>query len=131
MFLSAFRAGPARPWMLEDATAGALVARHVEAALDSASRRRGLLGRDSLRDTALVIAPCSAIHTFFMRFPIDVIFIDRQGVVVKVTPDLPAWRMSGAWGAYAVCEVASGTVRRTGTRAGNRLILRTAGSPGS
>jgi hypothetical protein len=124
MFLSAFRHEPARGWRLEDVTAGALVAGHVEGALDSASRRRGLLGRDALHDTALVIAPCSAIHTFFMRFPIDVVFVDRHGVVVKVRPDLPAWRISGAWGAYAVCEVASGTVRRTGTRAGNRLVLR-------
>ena len=66
----------------------------VEAAVDSASRNRGLLGRDSLAPGhALVIAPSNGIHTFFMRFPIDVIFVARDGRVVKLARAVKPWRI--------------------------------------
>ena len=60
------------------------IASTVEVAGNSETRRRGLLGRDSLdASTAIVIGPSSAIHTFFMRFAIDIIFIDRSGRVLR------------------------------------------------
>jgi uncharacterized membrane protein (UPF0127 family) len=97
----------------------------VETAFDSATRKKGLLGRDGLAEnTALVIAPCSAVHTFAMRFPIDVIFAGRDGRIVKVRRAMPVSRVSGAIGAFAVIEMAAGTIERAGVRIGDRLLIR-------
>jgi uncharacterized membrane protein (UPF0127 family) len=99
----------------------------VEGALDSAARKKGLLGRDSLaQDTALVIAPCSAIHTFGMRFSIDVIFAARDGRVLKIRHAMPARRVAAALGAFAVLEMAAGEVDRCGLRVGDLLEVRPA-----
>lgn len=77
------------------------------------SRAVGLLGRDSLgRDEALWIVPCSMVHTFFMRFPIDLLFLDRELRVVHALEALPPWRLS-PWvpGAHSVLELAGGALR--------------------
>jgi uncharacterized membrane protein (UPF0127 family) len=97
----------------------------LESAFDSASRKRGLLGRDGLPPAhALVIAPCSGVHTFRMRFPIDVIYAARDGRVVKLRPDLRPGRISLAVSAFATIEMAAGAIARTGLRVGDRLIVR-------
>ena len=76
-----------------------IVADTLLRAFDSESRRRGLLKRDFLADgSALVIAPTNAIHTFFMRFAIDVAFVARDGRVLKIRRAMPPWRMAAAWG---------------------------------
>jgi uncharacterized membrane protein (UPF0127 family) len=81
----------------------------IETAFDSASRRKGLLGRTSLpRGQALIIAPCSLVHTFRMQFDIDVIHAGRDGRVVKVHQRLKPGRVSGAFRAFAVIEMAAG-----------------------
>ena len=126
VFLSPLLREPNRPWVLEDATAGVVLASSVEAAVDSESRRRGLLGRTGLGDAALVIAPSNAVHTFFMRFPIDVVFVDRTGRVLRIAASVPAWRMTASWRAFATIELAAGTVARIGTAAGHTLALRCA-----
>ena len=126
MFLSPLLREPNRPWVLEDTTAGAVLASSVEAAVDSTSRRRGLLGRTGLDDAALVIAPCNAVHTLFMRFPIDVVFVDRAGRVLRIAASVPAWRMTASWRAFATIELAAGTVARIGTAVGHTLHLRCA-----
>src|SRR5262245_21587505 len=78
---------------------GRVVASAVELAESSQARRKGLLGRDSLDPSAaLIIAPCSAVHTFFMRFVIDVIFVDRNGRVLKIASDLKPWRIAASAG---------------------------------
>ena len=67
---------------LVNADSGSVLASHVEPAFDSKARKRGLLGRDSLAaDAVLILAPSSAIHTFSMRFPIDILFVARNGTV--------------------------------------------------
>ena len=97
----------------------------VETAFDSAARKKGLLGRDSLdENTALVIAPCSAVHTFAMRFPIDVMFASRDGRILKLRHDVKASRITGAIRAFAVVEMAAGTLERAGVRIGDRLLVR-------
>jgi uncharacterized protein len=97
----------------------------LETAFDSASRKKGLLGRDGLADgTALVIAPCSAVHTFAMRFPIDVIFARRDGRIIKMRRSMPVSRMSGALRAFAVIEMAAGTIERAALRVGDHLVIR-------
>lgn len=105
---------------------GTLLATEVEAAFDSASRRTGLLGRQSLaRGVAFIIAPCNSVHTFFMKFTIDVIFTDRSGVVVKHYALLRPWRLAFAWSAFAAVELAAGAIARSGIRVGDRLTLQT------
>ena len=101
------------------------VATTVETAFDSATRTRGLLGRPSLAPGhALVIAPCSAIHTFKMQFPIDVIFAAEDGRIVKIRRNMRAGRMTGAIGAFATIEMAAGEAERHGLTAGDYLELR-------
>ena len=109
---------------LRNERTGAVVAARVLMAFDSASRRTGLLGRESLPEgTGLIIAPSNAIHTFFMRFSIDVAFVSKDGRVVKVRASVPPWRLTGALGAYAVVELPAGTLERTETRRGDRLVV--------
>ena len=124
MFLSALLREPDEAWSLVNADTGALLATHVRAAVDSASRRRGLLGRTDLEDEALIIAPCTAVHTCFMRFSIDVIVTDRRGVVRRGVPGVRPWRITGALRGFATIELPAGSLSRTGTRRGQRLELR-------
>jgi uncharacterized protein len=110
---------------------GVAVANVVEAALDSSSRRRGLLGRDDLAaGRALILAPCNAVHTCFMRFPIDVIFVARDGRVLKIVEHLTAWRIAGSLRARATVELAAGQARRDGLCEGDRLVVRSATDTG-
>lgn len=101
-----------------------VVARTLLTAFDSASRRRGLLAHDSLtEDTALIIAPSSAIHTFSMRFAIDVAFVSKEGRVVKIRSSVAPWRMAAAWRAFGVIEMAAGAFEKSDTRPGDLLQL--------
>ena len=123
-FLSPLVGGPSTTLRLRNERTGLALASCIESAFDSATRRRGLLGRDALDpDAALVLAPCSGIHTFFMRFPIDVVFARRDGVVVKVRPHLEPWRLVVAYKAFAAIELATGAAAASGTRPGDRLVL--------
>jgi uncharacterized membrane protein (UPF0127 family) len=86
------------------------------------TRLKGLLGRSGLRSgEGLLIRPTSAIHTCFMRFPIDAVFLDRDLVVLRAVSDVPAWRFAGCRRARAVLELAAGEIRRRGIRPGDRL----------
>lgn len=87
------------------------------------SRMKGLLGRSELpADEGILIRPCGSVHTFFMRFAIDVVFLDRDWKVLKVTTVKP-WRTAVARGARAVVELAAGEADRRGLRPGTRLQL--------
>src|SRR6187401_450274 len=86
-----------RPHELRNTRTGRSIAHSVIPAFDSDARRKGLLGRDSFEQgSAIVIAPSNAIHTFFMQFSIDAVFVRRDGVVVKVCRSIPPWRMAAA-----------------------------------
>lgn len=90
------------------------------------ARMKGLLGRDSLPEgEGMVIDPCNQIHTFFMRFPIDVLFVDNEGRIVRQLEALKPWRMSGMYfRARKVVELPAGVVSATMTREGDLLSLR-------
>ena len=123
-FLDAILTTPRAPWILRNARHEHVVAREIETAFDRKARNRGLLGRWSLADDgALILAPCNSIHTFFMRFAIDVVFVDRDGRVRRARPSLRPWRIQAAFRAFAVIEFASGALERSDTRAGDRLYL--------
>lgn len=103
----------------------AVVATHVESAFDSATRRRGLLGRTCFDEGgALVIAPSGAVHTFGMRFAIDLVYTRRDGRIMKLRETMVPNRLSVALGAFAVIELPAGTIARTGLRVGDVLELR-------
>ena len=110
--------------VLVNARSDDTLASDVSLALTRTERRQGLLGRDSLdRSAALVLSPCWSIHTMFMRFPIDVIFVRRDGLVLKTYAAIPAWRMAFGWRAYAVVELPAGALARAGVKPGDRLEL--------
>lgn len=103
---------------------GVSVADAVELADTRASRRRGLLGRDCLEPSAcLILAPCVAVHTAFMRFAIDVVFVDRAGHALKIVSELPPWRIAWSPSAHAVVELAGGRLRSCEVAVGDRLYL--------
>jgi uncharacterized membrane protein (UPF0127 family) len=124
MFLEKGRTRAEIGGVLRNTSNAQVVAASVELALTRAERRRGLLGRDGLEPGhAMLIAPCSSIHTWFMRFPIDVIFVARDGRVVKTRAAIPPWRLALAPGAYAVVELPAGAIAEALVSIGDRLEL--------
>jgi uncharacterized protein len=100
------------------------VATAVEVASTRQTRRRGLLGRDHLdAAAALILEPCVSVHTAFMRFNIDVIFVDRAGYAVKIVENVPPWRMAVSLRAHTVIEMAAGSVQRHDVLLGDRLYV--------
>lgn len=109
---------------LTNARSRQTIARDVELALTRRARRQGLLQRTQLSPhAALVLAPCFMVHTAFMQFAIDVIFVDRQGTVKHVVRRLAPWRMAGCARAYATIELAAGTLDQLDVRVGDKLCL--------
>ena len=95
------------------------------------TRMRGLLGRSSFPvGEGLLLRPAASIHTAFMRFAIDVVFLDSNDRVVKVVGSLPPWRMAACKGARAALELPPGEAARNGIAAGMSLtqVWRTAGA---
>ena len=121
-FVDTLRRSGAASLVLTNTRNDRIVANTLLRAFDSESRRRGLLKRDFLADgSALVIAPTNAIHTFFMRFAIDVAFVAKDGRVLKLRRAMPPWRIAAAWGAFAVVELAAGALDRAGVQPGDLL----------
>jgi uncharacterized membrane protein (UPF0127 family) len=120
--------------LLGDNTAGlvlavagrpAPLASTIEPAFDSATRKRGLLGRDGLEaGYALVIAPCQGVHTFGMRFPIDVIFAARDGRIHTVRREVAPRRIALSLRAFAAIEMAAGSAARAALVVGDVLEVR-------
>lgn len=85
----------------------------------------GLLGREGLEDgTGMLISNCRMIHMFFMRFPIDVVFVDSGFEVVKIVRNLKPWRVAFCPVASSVIELKAGSVDMTGLETGMKLELR-------
>jgi uncharacterized membrane protein (UPF0127 family) len=101
-----------------------IIASSVELACTRAERRRGLLGRDRLdRSAAMILTPCFAVHTAFMHFSIDVLFLDGDGLVRRVVSNLKPWRMAVDVRGRTVVELASGVAGDLDIRTGDHLIL--------
>ena len=97
---------------------------HCVVAATPLARMKGLLGRAGLgRGEGLLLRPASSIHTAFMRFPIDAVFLNKELVVVGITAGLPPWRAAGCRGARAVLELPEGESERRGLQPGDRLEL--------
>jgi uncharacterized protein len=107
---------------ISNLTRETVLARHVEVADRASTRRKGLLGRNNLPPgDALWIVPCESVHTLFMRFSIDIVYLDRNLKVRKVRSNVPPWRLSACLSAHSVVELASGTIQTTRTRRGDQL----------
>ncbi len=89
---------------------------------DSKSRRTGLLKHDGLAaGEGLWLAPCEAVHTFGMKFPIDVLFLDKKRKVLKIRPDMRKGKMAACLRAHSVLELPSGMAAATRTAPGDEL----------
>lgn len=112
---------------IHNQTRGVLVAGDVEVARSFLARGRGLMGRRALpRSYALIIYPEWSIHTFFMRVPIDVLFVNKADVVVglrhAMPPNRPFAGVSPTKGHYVI-ELPAGVLQATGTQAGDQLKI--------
>lgn len=106
-------------------TSGKLIASHASLAATFRQRLLGLLGRRELRrGEGLVLSPCRSVHTMFMNFPIDILFLDESGRVVTALGTVEPYRRSPAVRrARFVVELPAGTVADTGTKPGDRLLM--------
>jgi uncharacterized protein len=85
-------------------------------------RMRGVIGWRRLRNgEGVLLRPTFSIHTAFVRFPIDAVFLDRDMQVMKISHEMKPWRLAGFWGASSVLELAAGECRRLGVETGDRL----------
>ncbi len=85
-------------------------------------RMRGLLGSSPLKDNeGLLIVPCSSVHTFGMRFTIDLIFLDKNWTVVKIVKTLKPWRMAFSRKASMVLELAVDSLDRLNILTGQKI----------
>ena len=114
----------ARTIRVVNRTRNAVLSERVAVAGNPWTRFVGLMGRAGLEpDSGLQILPCSSVHMFFMRFPLDILYLDRDNRVVKAVAGLKPWRISAARGARSVLELPAGTITRSGTCAGDELAL--------
>jgi uncharacterized protein len=108
-----------------DRSSGRELAANLSVAATVCSRAKGLLGRKALAPgEGLWIKPCLGIHTFFMRFPIDVAFLDKQCRVIEVVHHLAPQRLTKFVPAAAgVIELPAGTLSASGTVVGNHIVI--------
>jgi hypothetical protein len=100
------------------------VASCAEVAKSSTARQKGLLGRSGLPDGGgLWIIPCESVHTFFMKFPIDLIYIDRKKRVKKVRHNVRPWRLSACLSAHSIIELPVGAAQSSKTVPGDQLDI--------
>lgn len=98
----------------------------IETADKGPRRRKGLLGRNALEPgDGLWIVPCEAVHTFAMRFAIDLVYLDRKRRVLKVRHSVPPARISGCLRAHSVLELPAGTAEQARVSPGDQLEFET------
>ena len=109
--------------MIQNSTRSAQVAEQVEVAKGMLRRGLGLMGRRGWASSdGLVLSGCNSIHTFFMRMPIDVVYLDKSNRVLRADGAVRPWRVGPiVWKAKTVVELPAGTIERTGTKAGDLL----------
>ena len=110
--------------VIRNITRDTRLADNLEVAGSGYKRSKGLLGRKELEAGAgLWIIPCEAVHTFFMQFPIDLVYLDRKHRVKKVKSCVPPWRISACLSAHSVVELPAGTICETQTERGDLLEI--------
>ncbi len=101
-----------------------VLATNLEVADNGPARNKGLLGCTGLAEgEGLWIVPCESVHTFGMKFPIDLVYLDRKFCVRKVRSAVPATRISVCLSAHSVIELPAGTINATQTSAGDAIEI--------
>src|SRR5208283_1798940 len=102
--------------LVRNQTRGTVLGDAIDLADTSAKRQIGLLKHQRLEPGhGLWIVPCESVHTFFMRFAIDLVYVDRKHKVRKVRNAVPPWRLSACLTAHSILELPAGTAQRGGT----------------
>jgi uncharacterized protein len=110
--------------LVKNQTRGSVLGKAVDVADTSSKRRTGLLKHERLDNgTGLWIVPCESVHTFFMKFAIDLVYLDKGRKVRKVRNAVPPWRLSACLAAHSVLELPAGTASETGTQVGDELAI--------
>ena len=110
--------------MVRNVTRQTVLADSADVADTSKKRRTGLLKHDRLEaGQGLWIVPCESVHSFFMKFPIDLVYLDRAKKVRKVRHRMVPWRVSACLAAHSILELPAGTVAATGTQPGDQLQI--------
>jgi uncharacterized protein len=111
-------------------TRATVLCEHLEEAGGMTGKSRGLLGRDGLEAQAGMLfeagrlEPFMCMHMLFMRFAIDVVFLNRQGRAIRIDRDLRPWRISSiVWGARKALELPAGAAARSQTEVGDQIIF--------
>ena len=105
-------------------TRNTVVADSADVADTSAKRRTGLLKHERLNaGEGLWIVPCESVHTFFMKFPIDLVYLDRKHKVKKVRHAVGPWKLSACLTAHSVLELPAGAVEKSGTLVGDEFEM--------
>lgn len=103
---------------------GATLADRAGVADTSQTRKQGLLKHTGLAEgEGLWIVPCEGVHTFFMKFPIDVLFLSKKRQVLKIRPNMVKSRIALSLRAHSVLELPVGMIEKTGTKPGDQLEL--------
>ena len=109
---------------IRNVTKGTPLADRADIADTSPARQRGLLKRTGLAEgEGLWIVPCEGVHSFFMKFAIDVVFINKKRVVVKVRPNMVKSRMTASFRAHSTIELPVGMIQKSRTAPGDQLEL--------
>lgn len=116
------RSVPEKRYRIVNLTRNTVLASALEVADTAETRRKGLLGRKALaRGEGLWIIPCESVHTFFMGFAIDLVYLDRENRIKKLRSEVVPWRLSACLSAHSVLELPPGTIRTTQTELEDRL----------
>jgi hypothetical protein len=113
---------PEKRYRVVNLTRSTVLAESLQVADTGRTRRKGLLGRLSFSPgEGLWIIPCESVHTFFMGFAIDLVYLDRQKRIKRLRTEVRPWRLSACLSAHSVLELPSGTVRIARTEPGDVL----------
>jgi uncharacterized membrane protein (UPF0127 family) len=110
--------------LVRNHTRSTVLADAADMADTSEKRRTGLLKHERLNPgEGLWIVPCESVHTFFMKFPIDLLYLDKQKKVRKIRHAVPAWRLSMCLSAHSIIELPAGTLEKSGTQVGDEMVV--------
>jgi uncharacterized protein len=130
-FFAPRRAWAQGPRQALNRTKGTVLATKLELAGTGETRRKGLLGREGLLPgEGLWIVPCESVHTFFMRFAIDLVYLDRKHRVRKVRAAVGPWRVSACFAAHSVLELPAGAISSSQTQRGDTIEIVVGAVPG-
>jgi uncharacterized membrane protein (UPF0127 family) len=114
----------AKRMLVRNETSNKVLATSADIADNAEKRRRGLLGRDCFAlGQGLWIVPCEAVHTCFMKFRIDVLYLDHKKRVLALRRTMAPWRISCCLTAHSVLEVPAGAIEQTETQVGDQLAF--------